>query len=407
MKKLSILLALMMTAVLVFTACGSNDEEVTVDETAQESNGEKGTGEESDGPAELPAADLDLNNLDNAAQGPQLDPPELDYTSGISEDGFYENITAAEHVVLINYYGMEVPAETHTVDETIVESQVEQLMSQYNTVEKVTDRAIADGDSINMDFVGSIDGVEFEGGSTGGMGAEVTIGVDQYIDDFLEQLIGHMPGESFDIEVTFPENYGVEELNGKDAVFAITLNFIIDVVEPELTDEFVAENLAAIYDWTTIDEMKDEIRNGIQEYALKNFLQGELLASVEVTDMPEAVMEYQKRAMTNYYEENAYSYNMELLDFIKANTEHETLEALYEASQEELTEMAGFSLLLQAIAQDAGILVTDEVLGDYFEEYYGSRDYSQFEDMYGKGYLKFSILQELVLDHLVENAKLL
>ena len=90
---------------------------------------------------------------------------------------------------------------------------------------------VKDGDTINLDYVGYIDGVEFEGGSTKGQGTYLTIGSKTYIDDFEEQLIGSHPGDEVEVNVTFPENYGKEELNGKDAKFVVKVNGIYFVEE--------------------------------------------------------------------------------------------------------------------------------------------------------------------------------
>ncbi len=87
---------------------------------------------------------------------------------------------------------------------------------------------IEDGDTVNIDYVGSIDGVEFSGGSTNGAGTDLTIGSGSYIDDFEEQLIGYHPGDTVDVTVTFPEDYGVDDLNGQEAVFEVTINGIYE-----------------------------------------------------------------------------------------------------------------------------------------------------------------------------------
>ena len=89
-----------------------------------------------------------------------------------------------------------------------------------------TSLTIEDGDTVNIDYVGSVDGVEFQGGNTQGNGADLVIGSHTYIDDFEEQLIGHHPGDSVDVTVTFPEDSGKEELNGKEALFKVTVNGI-------------------------------------------------------------------------------------------------------------------------------------------------------------------------------------
>lgn len=95
--------------------------------------------------------------------------------------------------------------------------------SGFSTDESLT---VEDGDTVNIDFIGSVDGVEFDGGNTKGAGTDLVIGSNSYIDDFEEQLIGHHPGETVDVNVTFPEDYGKEDLNGKDALFKVTINGI-------------------------------------------------------------------------------------------------------------------------------------------------------------------------------------
>lgn len=99
---------------------------------------------------------------------------------------------------------------------------------QETTGELSTDSSltVADQDTVNIDYVGTVDGVEFEGGSTDGAGTDLVIGSGSYIDDFEEQLIGTHPGDEVQVEVTFPEDYSNQDLAGKDAVFAVTINGI-------------------------------------------------------------------------------------------------------------------------------------------------------------------------------------
>ncbi len=114
------------------------------------------------------------------------------------------------------------PAEDVTPNDAGVNTEA---TVDYNTD---TSLVVADGDTVNIDYVGSIDGVEFEGGSTNGAGTSLTIGSGSYIDDFEQQLIGHNVGEEVEVNVTFPENYGNEELNGKDALFKVVINGIYE-----------------------------------------------------------------------------------------------------------------------------------------------------------------------------------
>lgn len=98
--------------------------------------------------------------------------------------------------------------------------------SGSSTLSTDTSLTVEDGDTVNIDYVGSIDGVEFDGGSTNGQGTDLTIGSGLYIDDFEEQLIGSHPGDTVDVNVTFPEDYNSEDLQGKDALFVVTINGI-------------------------------------------------------------------------------------------------------------------------------------------------------------------------------------
>ena len=95
--------------------------------------------------------------------------------------------------------------------------------TSYSTDSSLT---VEDGDTVNIDYVGSIDGVEFDGGNTQGNGTDLTIGSGRYIDDFEEQLIDAHPGDEVEVTVTFPDDYGNDELNGKEAVFDVTVNGI-------------------------------------------------------------------------------------------------------------------------------------------------------------------------------------
>ena len=135
-------------------------------------------------------------------------------------------------LVLVIWVGVimvqERKAAASTDTEAVTATETTDTQEQTETETLVTDTSVAveDGDTVNIDYVGTIDGVEFGGGNTQGQGADLTIGSGTYIDDFEEQLIGHYVGETVEVDVTFPENYGNDDLNGKDAVFEVTINGI-------------------------------------------------------------------------------------------------------------------------------------------------------------------------------------
>lgn len=104
------------------------------------------------------------------------------------------------------------------------------LSNKTNEVSYLIDTSLTveDGDTVNIDYVGYIDGVAFDGGNTKGKGTDLTIGSGKYIDDFEEQLIGSHPGDTVEVNVTFPEKYGNKELAGKDALFEVVVNGIYE-----------------------------------------------------------------------------------------------------------------------------------------------------------------------------------
>lgn len=383
------LVPLLLVAVLTLSACGSQSEE-----TATEAPSETTT-----------AAEAASENTDSAVAPEPMNA--VDYKEGLTEKGFLEGVTAKDYVTLFDLDKVEIPADVHQVTDEAVQAEVDGLVGYFTTTEPVKDRAVEDGDSVNIDYVGSVDGVAFEGGSTGGNGTDVTIGVTAYIDDFLQQLIGHKPGETFDINVTFPEDYGNEDLSGKDAVFVTTVNHINKTVVPELTDDFVATNLKERNGWSTVQEMTDGITKALKERAVKGYIQSTVLGSATAENVPDSVVAYQKKIVLNYYKNAANQQQKTLEDFLAANTEWATEEDILTAHADDINTNSNYTLIIQAIAEEAGIEVMDEDIRNYFLANSGTEDYSQAESLYGIGYLRYALLQEKVLDYLVETATLL
>ena len=331
---------------------------------------------------------------------------DFSYSQGISDTGYWKGVKALKKVDLAEYTGISVPADVHTISDEAVQAQIDSIVSGYTTEEQITDREIEDGDTVNIDYVGSVDGVEFEGGNTQGQGTDVTIGVTQYIDDFLEQLIGRTPGETFDIEVTFPEEYGVEELNGKDAVFDTTVNHIIQAISPELNDEFVAENLSEQYGWNTVDEMTEGIRSDLQRQAVSEYVQNYMIDNTTVKSVPDRMIKYQEDSLIKFYQDYADSYEMELDAFLTEYVGVSSADELLAEYSQDMTQSATFNLVMQAIAEDADISVSDEDVTAFFQDEMGIDDYSEQLETYGMPYIKMMVLQKQIVDYMVENADL-
>ena len=346
-----------------------------------------------------------VTKSDTSATTDTQEAPTFDFSAGIDENGHWTGVKALDYVKLpSDYKSISIPASEVTPTDEEVQSMISSITSGYATLEQVTDRAVADGDTVNIDYVGSVDGTEFEGGSTQGKGTVVTIGVTQYIDDFLDQLVGHKPGETFDVNVTFPEDYGVEELNGKDAVFSVTINYIQETKQPDVTDEWVEQTLKGKYGWTTVAEMEKEIRDGLQYKHSADYVRSYILENSEVSEIPTSIVDQQEAQLVYQYEYYANMYGTDLASFLKMSAGVETTDELVEKNKESLTDAAKVYLVFQAVAEDAGIEVTPDELTNDLTSVSGNSDTASLETQYGKGYLALQALVQKTGEYLVSQA---
>jgi len=376
-KRLACLFLALAMTLLILAGCDKSEEK----------SNESGNSSE-------PTRSADVDQPQNSASS---------YSDSIDENGFFKNIRALDHIEMFDYHAITIPNEVHQISDEDLQSEIDYIMSEYTSGDQITDRAVEDGDTVNIDFDGSVDDVAFDGGSTGGGGTDVTIGVTQYIDDFLEQLIGHMPGETINVEVTFPDDYGQEELNGKDAVFVTTINYIVN---KELTDDFVSENLFDNYGWTTVAEMKESLLTDMKKYSIQQYIKQYMTTEVIVNSLPEQLMDYQINAMLSFYQDYA-DYNgidfEELISYEGFSSVDELIEAYYDTNMTNAT----YLLILIAVAEDAGLTVSDDDVAAYFLRYENTSDYSSFVEQYGLGYIKHNVLCQKVVDYIVSNAVLL
>lgn len=158
-----------------------------------------------------------------------------------------------------NYKGIEVTISSRQVNQEDVEREIQQLLSQRSQlVEK--DGTVENGDVTTIDFKGLKDGVAFDGGTAEGY--QLEIGSDSFIPGFEEQMIGMVKGETRDLNLTFPENYGAKDLAGADVVFQVTVHHIASKVKAQLDEEFVKS--LQIPDVETVDDLKMKIREGLE-----------------------------------------------------------------------------------------------------------------------------------------------
>lgn len=323
---------------------------------------------------------------------------EFSYSNGINSEGFFEGIKATDYVTLPDLNNLGIGEEA-------IDDELFYLMNQEAYMKKTenTERTIEDQDTVNIDYVGYIDGVPFSGGDTQGMGTEVTIGVTSYIDGFLDQLIGHKVGENFDIKVTFPESYGNADLAGKDAVFNITVNALYDYEAYELTDNFVTMMFNDQYGVSTVEELRRIIKSSLAYDAIMSLAQfkedlpgsvGDQYMARIKHDLQLSADSYQK-TLDEYIAVMYSAYGMKNYDDYK---EFYTNYYLPQAVKEEL--------MLQAVAETKNIKVTDKDLESLFENARISYESSGMEfdkdDMikvYGEPYIKQMALFDKVQEY--------
>lgn len=327
--------------------------------------------------------------------------PVDDYSAGLTEDGMIEDVKALDYVELCDYSSINISYDELVMTEEEVEAEIASI--QATNKEYVTDagEVLANGDRINLDYVGSVDGVEFEGGSTGGAGTEITLGSAGYIPGFEEQLVGRKVGESFDINVTFPEDYGKEELEGKDAVFAITLNGVYR--EAPLTDEYIQENYGDVA--STVEEYKQHLRDTSVETKLETYAMDFVMENSKVNSYPEKYIKVQKGILKDAELDMLQMYAdagmplswKDYLEQSRGISESE-FEAELRINAEELTRK---ELILQAIFEQEGMVISNEEVNKTISEK-AEEDmyYNQIMEQYGRGALYRMTMTRMVEEFL-------
>ena len=272
-------------------------------------------------------------------------------------------------------------------------------MSSYTESRDVTDREARLGDSVDIDYAGYLDGEQFEGGT--GNNPSLVLGSGSFIDGFEDGIVGHNVGDNFDLNLTFPESYGNEELAGKAVTFIVTLNAISETVDPVLNDSFVAEKLQEEYGWTTVSEMRSGIEANLKDNALYEYVLAEI-DNFEVSEVPEAMVDYQAGCMKAYYEMMAANYNMEINDLISIYG-FESMEEMEEAYREDLVASARQLLIYQAIAEDKGLTVTDKDVDAEFDGM-DKDSVKDIKDYYGLPYIKCMVMSSQVAQLIRDSA---
>ena len=333
--------------------------------------------------------------------------PEIDVVSASKEDGvvFTAIVYTKPEVKISDYKGLVCEKPNSTVNKDDVEEYLNREREKHSRINPVTDRAVKDGDLVNINFEGFIDGVAFEAGK--GENYDLEIGSKTFIDTFEEQIIGKNIGDEFDVNVTFPENYGKEDLASKPAVFKVKINEINEKILPELNDEFVQDTT----EFESLKDYKKEIKSKLTtmkkdeaDKKMKETVLEALIEKVEVT-IPSAMIEIDQKI--NEFRNGIGAQGLTLESYL--NYMGQSLENMREAYRIICEKQVKGRLALEAVAEEEKIKVSekdiDAELTRIAEAYHIDRE--KIESIFGEKE-KENIIKDLktqkALDFLVKNS---
>ena len=297
---------------------------------------------------------IDENKID------VVDRPEIDITQiGAGKNlQFTCEVFVKPDVTLGEYKGVSVKKENTLVTDEDVEKKLEAERSKQAAEVSVEDRAVAEGDTVNLDYLGSVDGVAFAGGTAEGQ--TLKIGSHTFIPGFEEQMVGMAIGEEKDLNVTFPEQYHSNELAGKAAVFHVKVNSITETKLPELNDDFAKD----ISEFDTLDEYKADIRAKLEaeaaqhdQDAFTNAVVEKVMANAAV-EIPEAMIERQIDSMLQNFGYQLASQGLRLEDFMKYTGQD--VKAFRANYREQAEKSVRAHLVLEAIEKAEAFDATEE-----------------------------------------------
>lgn len=334
-------------------------------------------------------------------------------TSSVTESYeaiYFKDIEISDKVALGDYKNLEVVSNVTAITDEDVDNYIDYMLSMSPELAEVTDRDVVEiGDVANIDYEGKKDGVAFDGGTA--QGYDLGIGTGTFIPGFEEGLVGAKVGETIDLNLTFPENYGAADLAGAEVVFTVTVNKISKEITPEFTDEYVAglgiENVATVEEYRVY--LKNMMEDAEEEYALQD-VQTQIITMVTenatVTEVPQELIDRFYNVNKNNMDYNAMMYGMDLESFVSAyyGMDAETFEKETVATAEISAKQA---LVCLAIAENENLTLTEEDVEKAIEENYASYGYADadtFKKSIDLEEYKDSLLLNKVLDFLVENA---
>ncbi len=290
--------------------------------------------------------------------------PDVEVTAISKAEGVKIKATCVTkpEVEIKDYKGIEVTKTVKEVTDEDIDAQLNALREKNVTVETVDDRAAENGDDVVIDFEGFKDGVAFDGGKAEDF--TLTLGSGQFIPGFEDQIVGHNAGESFEINVTFPEEYQVEELKGAPAVFKINLKSISKKVLPEIDDEMIKDST----EFETVDEYKEDVKKKLAEANEKQADREVESAIFDVVieklegEIPQEMYDNRVNEMVQELEQRLRAQGMSLDLYMQYTGQ--SLDTVKKTYEEQANKQVKLRLALEKIAQLENIEVSDEELDE-------------------------------------------
>lgn len=308
-----------------------------------------------------------------------------------------------------NYKGLEVTKVASEVTDADVDADLKRIQQSQARLETVEGRKTQDGDTVVIDFDGSIDGKHFDGGNAENF--ELKLGSGQFIPGFEEQLIGKDAGEAVDVKVTFPENYNAKDLAGKDALFETKIHEIKVEILPEIDDDLASD----VSEFETLAELKADVKKNLEKNArdgdetqMKNELLDKLCETNEV-DVPASMVEDEIDRMLNEMNQQLAYQGMSLDQYMQILGQ--TMKDVREGARVDANKRVAMRILIRAVVAKEGIEATEAELEDElrkFAEQYG-QTVEQVKKVMGEDNLKFfaeDVKTRKAIDFMFDNAKL-
>lgn len=271
---------------------------------------------------------------------------------------FTAEVAKRPEVTLGKYNGVTVTKIDTSVTDEEVDAEIEQQRNINARTVTVTDRAVKEGDTAVIDFEGFVDGIAFEGGK--GENHSLEIGSHSFIDTFEDQLVGKNAGDDVEVHVTFPEQYQAPELAGKPAAFKVKINEIRAKELPELNDEFAQD----VSEFDTLAEYREDTKKKLQERkenAAKGTKEDEAIQKIidkSKMEIPEAMIDMQAENMIDEFAQRIAMQGMSLDQYMQFSGT--TIDKLGEQVRPEALQRIQSSLVLEQIAKEENIVVSDE-----------------------------------------------